>query len=103
MTDHDLIAHRLNELHADVAELKTALLAVSAAITKLALVEERQMQASASLGRAFDLLDKLEARISKIEQAQPDQKRTAIWVDRAVTAAAAAAIMYVAKASGLLK
>lgn len=103
MTDHDLIAHRLNELHADVTELKTALLAVSAAITKLALVEERQTQAAASLDRAFKLLEKLEGRITKLEEGQPEQKRTAIWVDRAVTAAAAAAVMYVVKASGLLK
>jgi chromosome segregation ATPase len=102
VTDNDLIAHRLNELHQDVAELKTALLAVSAAITKLALVEERQTQASASLGRAFDLLEKLEGRIAKLEQAQPEQARAAIWIDRGLTAAATAAVVYVAKHSGLL-
>lgn len=58
---------RLETLHNDVQEIKSALGDLTRAVTKLALIEERQLQAAASLDRAFTALDRLEKRIQRLE------------------------------------
>lgn len=58
-------ALRLETLHRDVSEIKSALNELTRAITKLALIEERQTQAAQSLDRAFAALERLEARIQR--------------------------------------
>ena len=113
----DVLAHRLDALHQDVGEVKAALRDLATAVTRLAVVEERQQQSAAALDRAFGALERIEARISalehqtpqrlsdrlaSLEQQAPAATRTAAWVDRAVWAAAAAGAMYVAKSAGLL-
>lgn len=97
----DILNVKLEALHTDVGEIKTALDKVSDAITKLALVEQQQSQIAASLERAFGAIGKLEDRLSKIEQAQPLQNKAADWVDRGVIALAGAAIVLIAKAAGI--
>ena len=46
--------------------------------------------------------DRLDQRLAALEQQAPNATRAAAWVDRAVWAAAAAAVMYIAKSAGLL-
>jgi hypothetical protein len=94
---------RMAVLHADVVEVKVAIKEVSSAITKLALVEERQAHHAAAQERAFKLIDKIDARVCSIEKTDPAQARTSEWVDRMVWSAAAAAVMFVAAKSGLLQ
>jgi aminoglycoside phosphotransferase (APT) family kinase protein len=96
-------------LHADVVEVKSAIKEVASALTKLALVEERQTHHAASQERAFTMLDKIERRmgeherrIVELEKSEPAQTRTAEWVDRAVWAAAAAACAALAAKVGLI-
>ena len=116
-TPADLLAHRLNALHEDVGDIKAALRDLTTAVTRLAVVEERQQQAAAAQERGFRALERVEQRVSTLEHQMPDRadqrlaaleqqapavNRTAAWVDRAVWAAAAAAVMYVAKSAGLL-
>lgn len=112
-----VLSHRLETLHGDVGEIKSALRDLTQAVTRLALVEERQAQSSAALDRAFRALERVEQRVAAVEQQTPDRldqrlaaleqqapnaTRAAAWVDRAVWAAAAAAGMYIAKSAGLL-
>jgi hypothetical protein len=97
---------QLNALHEDVGEIKEALSKLTEAITKLALVEERQRQASFAIDRAFGTLERLETRITTVESEQnvsrSVENSTAKWVDRAVVFLVTAALMFVARKTGLM-
>jgi regulator of replication initiation timing len=93
----DTLSVRLGVLHEDVSEIKTALGKLSEAITKLALVEERQMQTSATLERITTTLTGLDKRIDMLEMVQPKNTETARWVDRGVTAIVVLALSYTVK------
>ena len=90
-----ILSTRLESLHQDVGEIKNAMNTLSAAITKLALVEERQAAANAALERAFSAIEKVEERLSKLEMADAHNKRTNKYVDSAIWAAAAASVVFV--------
>ena len=94
---------RMESLHSDVGEIKAALKDLTQAITKLALIEERQAQASLALERAFVAMSKLEDRVQELERSEPAHSRTSEWVDRAVWSTAGVAAMFVAAKAGLLK
>ena len=111
MPDQDInvVITRLGLLSADVGELKETLREIASAVTRLALVEERQMQTNEALGRAFKQIDKLdlklvgfEQRLIALERMQPIQQQTSSWVMSAVWAAAGAAVMFIAKKAGVL-
>lgn len=108
---------QLSVLHSDVGEIKNGMnefregmKELSAAVLKLALVEERQTQSMRAMDRAFILLEKLTervdavaARVGELEKAEPEQARVAEWVNRAVWAAAAAACAALAAKLGLMR
>lgn len=108
--------NQLAALHADVGDIKAGMQdfregmkELAAAILKLALVEERQAQASQAIERCFKMAEKLEqrvevvtSRVTELEKSEPSQTRAAEWVDRAVWAAASAAVMMFASKVGLL-
>lgn len=98
----DVYAMRLQSLHEDIGEIKVALTKLSEAITKLALVEERQTQASQALERAFKTIEKIEARITSLEHKNIFNTFSNKWVDRAVTALVVCAGVMIAKSAGLL-
>ncbi len=75
MQDQDVLTVKLQVLHEDVGEMKSVLKDLTAAITKLALIEERQTQAAAAQERAFAVLAKLEERVSSLEAYVPANKR----------------------------
>jgi chromosome segregation ATPase len=96
----EILTVKLEALHSDVSEIKSALDKVSDAITKLALVEQQQNQIASSLERAFRAIGKLEDRLTKLEQAAPAQSDAAKWVDRALVALVGAGAVIVAKTLG---
>lgn len=104
--DLNVLAVRLDALHSDVSEVKTALSRLSDAITKLALVEQSQTQIAEALERAFSTIERIESRVSALEHfqisAKPKQDETSKWVDRAVTALVISAAGVIAKGMGLL-
>ena len=100
--DAEILAVRLNLLHDDVGEIKTALGKLSDAITKLALVEQSQIATADALERAFQAIERVERRLEKIEAAVPENAESAKWVDRGVTALVCAAAAVIAKGTGLL-
>lgn len=97
-----ILSTRLESLHADVGEIKSAMNNLSAAITKLALVEERQAAANAALERAFSAIAKVEERLMALERADAHNKRTNKYVDSVVWALAAASLMFAAAKVGLV-
>jgi prefoldin subunit 5 len=102
MVEHQVLSVRLDSLHSDVGEVKNALNRLSDAITKLALIEQTQTQTAEALERAFRSIERIEARLSLIEQHQPKSRETSVWVDRGVTALVCFAAMTIARAMGLL-
>lgn len=100
-----VLAIKLEALHGDVSEVKTALNKLSEAITKLALVEERQAQTAEAMERAFKAIGKIEDRITALEQAnavaKPQYTEVAKWVDRGLVGLAGAGAVLLGKAAGL--
>jgi regulator of replication initiation timing len=82
--DVSVLAARLQSLHKDVGEIKSALSSLTEAITKLALIEERQTVTNNALERAFVALEKLEYRIGTLEKEAPLNNKSNIWVDRII-------------------
>lgn len=101
MPEIDVLTLKLQTLHEDVGEMKAVLKDLTAAITKLALIEERQTQAAAAQERAFQALERVEQRVSTLETFVPANKRMNVWFDRALWAAIGLLLMFVAKKVGL--
>lgn len=97
-----ILTTKLNVLHEDVSEIKQALGKLSDAITKLALVEERQTQAATALERTFIALDRIELRLQALERDKRMTDQTVLWVNRAVWAAVIVVAAFAAKTVGLL-
>ena len=97
-SDINVVITRLGILSDDVGELKETLRQIATAVTRLALVEERQMQTNEALSRAFKQIEKLDLKLTGIEQRlgtlerlQPLQQQTNGWVMTSVWIAAGAA------------
>jgi uncharacterized coiled-coil protein SlyX len=97
-----ILNHRVEAMHDDVSELRAVLKELSVAITRLALVEERQGQSAEAQERAFKVLETLERRVTALENRVPETDRTKIWMDRAVLAIIFSVFVFVAKKVGLL-
>ena len=89
------LANKLMSLHDDVSEIKGALRDLTSAITKLALIEERQTVTNAALERAFVAISRVENRLSELERLAPMNNQSRMWVERAVLAVAGAALMFI--------
>lgn len=108
-SDINVVITRLGLLSDDVGELKETLRQIATAVTRLALVEERQSQTNEALSRAFKQIDKvdlkltgIEQRLGSLERLQPQQQQTSAWVTTMLWATAGAAVMFVAKKVGIL-
>ena len=103
-----------------VVKVEASMEKVADALTKLAVIEERQTADRAALERAFAgiakaeercaeafertvaKLEKLEGRIDTLEQAAPMTAQTTQWVNQAMWAAAAVAATVVLSKVGIL-
>ena len=95
------IAHHIQRIREDQHAMRTAIERMSEAVTRLALVEERQAAASTTIERLVQSLERLDERVRRLEVAEPMQAKSAEWVRTAVWAAAAAAVMFMADKAGL--
>lgn len=101
MPEADILSHKLETLHVDVRKIEHVLQDLTVAITRLAIVEERQSTTAAALERAFKALEKLESRIVAIELQVPANRKLSVWVDRVTWAALGLLGMYVMKSLGV--
>jgi Mg2+ and Co2+ transporter CorA len=102
MAGDEVLAVRLDLLHEDVGEIKTALGKLSDAITKLALVEQSQLQTADALERAFKAIERVEMRLEKLEESSVKNSESSKWVDRAAGAVITALVAAALKAIGVL-
>jgi hypothetical protein len=79
-----VLSAKLGAMHDDVSEMKTVLRELTSAITKLALIEQAQVQASLAVERAFKTLEEHSKRLHAIEIKIPELARTSGWVDKVV-------------------
>lgn len=91
------IAAQLRNLHDDVGDVKRSLAQLTNAITKLALVEERQANLHEVQTRCFAEIATLNTRIQTIETKLPEHTRVAMWVDRATWGVLGVAGAYIVK------
>lgn len=125
-----LLEHRLTGVEETHADLRDAIKELTVAINKLAIIDERQVQATLVIERLAQTIDKahtridgitsefakalerakvdcatattrLEERVKSLEDAAPVSKQTNQWVLGAVYGAAALAVLFVAKKVGL--
>lgn len=87
-----VLNHRVEEMHRDFTKMSNVLEKLTDAISKLAIVEERQSVLSNSIKALADSVGKLEERISAVELDDAKASKAIEWVYRAVWAAAAFAI-----------
>lgn len=97
-----ILGHKVDALHQDVGEMKSALKDVAMALNKLTLVEERQSHSNATQKRMMEKLDGLEGRVDALEKADVKHGQAATWVMNAVWGAAGLLCMYIAKMLGLI-
>lgn len=102
MSDENVLTVKIDMLHSDVVDMKRAVNELSKAITKLALVEERQSQTADAMERAFKAIGKIEDRLSALELAAPKTKETNAWVDRFILALVMALAGFVGTKLGVL-
>lgn len=104
--ENGALLEQIKTLHADVGEIKGALGKLTEAITKLALIEDRQTRSSECLDRAFRSIDRLSERIASLEQQLPaianQTSANNVWVDRALWAVLSGSVVYMMKAAGIL-
>ena len=95
------LTHHIQRIREDQHAMRAAIERMSEAVTRLALVEERQAAASTAIERLVQSLERLDERLRRLEVAEPMQAKAAEWVQSALWAAAAAAAMFVAGKAGL--
>ena len=108
-----VIAERINSMQNDVSDLrdtmKDSMKEMSAAVTKLVQMEERQIfmnqsydRLSATLDKMQDKAEKVEARVDALEKEQPLTKQAVTWIYAAVWAVVGAAALFAAKFFGIM-
>ena len=96
------LTHHMLSIRESVDEMKGAMKEMASAITRLALVEERQAAVSTTIERLVQSLEKVDERLRCLEVSEPLQAKATEWVQSAVWAAAAAAVMFMAAKAGLI-
>lgn len=91
---------RLSTLHEDVRDVRGSMNKLAEAITKLALVEERQAQTNTVMVNTSSKIDALDSRIKLLEVQAPSANRASQWMDRGVVFAVGALVMFVLKKVG---
>ena len=100
-TEIALLTNKVESLHEDMSEMKVVMRDIANALTKLAIIDERQEKMSETQGRIFKLLDNHGERINELEKDDRRQSLAVNWVFGATWAAAGAFGIVVLKVLGL--
>jgi hypothetical protein len=85
-----------------VSRLEEAIGKMADSVNRLAIMEERQMADRAAVERAFTEISKLKEMTMEHEKQIMLNARTSIWVERAVWAAACAAVLAIASGKHII-
>lgn len=100
--DIAVLTNKVESLHEDLSEMKLVMRDVANALTRLAVIDDRQSKMIESQDRIFKVLDSHDGRIVALEKDDSHQKMAVDWVYKAVWAMVGVAAMYAAKFMGLM-
>ncbi len=83
-TDLAVAIAKIESISGDMAEIKQTMRELAVAVSKLAVIEERQASTNDAITRAFKDINKLSDRIVVLEQNQPIQKQSSDLVQAAI-------------------
>ena len=83
-TDLAVAIAKIESISGDMVEIKQTMRELAAAVSRLAVIEERQSTTNDSITRAFKQISELSSRVTSLEQAQPIQKQSSDFVQTAV-------------------
>jgi chromosome segregation ATPase len=75
---------KIDAITSDLADLKVSMRELATAVSRLAVIEDRQSTTNESIGRAFKDIQRLAARVASLEMAQPIQKQSSDAVQTAM-------------------
>jgi hypothetical protein len=75
---------KIDAITSDLADLKVSMRELATAVSRLAVIEDRQSTTNESIGRAFKDIQHLAARVASLEMAQPIQKQSSDAVQTAM-------------------
>ena len=101
-TQLQLMRAGIDDLRASHLKMESSMQRMAEAVTRLAVVEERQDASLASLAKLDATIDDLDRRLRAVETQGPSNARVEQWLNYALIAIAGAAAAYVAKATGLI-
>lgn len=89
------LTHHIQRIREAQDRTEKAVSQIADALTRLALVEERQANTSSSIDRLATSLDKLETRLKALELTGPNNARVTALVDRAMWGIVGGAVIFV--------
>jgi response regulator RpfG family c-di-GMP phosphodiesterase len=103
MTDDQIsaLSRDIKHIRENQDTMRAAIERMSEAVTRLAIVEERQAAASQAIERVMSIVEKIDERVRSLEVAEPMQAKTSEWVQSALWAAGSVAAMFIAHRVGL--
>lgn len=88
------LTHHIQRIREAQDRTEKAVSQIADALTRLALVEERQANTSSSIDRLAVSLDKLETRLKALELTGPNNARVTALVDKAMWGIVGGAVIY---------
>lgn len=96
------LTHHIARIRDAQEHMKNDVSQIADALTRLALVEERQTYSSGAIDRLARSIESLDIRVKALEVQAPSNTRTAAWVDKVLWVAAGATFaMLIAKSLGV--
>lgn len=83
-TDLAVAIAKIESISGDMAEIKQTMRELASAVSRLAVIEERQTATNGAIERFSKELSSLSGRVTSLEQAQPIQKQSSDFVQAAV-------------------
>lgn len=83
-TDLAVAIAKIESISGDMAEIKQTMRELASAVSRLAVIEERQTATNDAIGRAFKDIAALSGRVTSLEQSQPIQQQSSDLVQSAV-------------------
>lgn len=83
-TDLAVAIAKIEAISGDMAEIKSSMKELANAVSRLAVIEERQTATNDAIGRAFKDIETISGRVAVLEQNQPIQKQSSDLVQTGV-------------------
>lgn len=93
---------RFEAMQRAMERMETHMMRLADAVSKLAVIEERQSADRAAISKIADSIEKIDGRLDALEKAAPESARVTTWVTSAVWAAAGLACYVVINKLGLM-